>query len=243
MVTSALSRMESTTGAEATRRLFLIWQNPETRQFIRVGSLSELDGGRYVFEYSDGARSDGFHPLVQFPDIERTYASSSLPAFFVNRVMSRKRPSYPEYRAAIGIDDPGLDTPMEVLARTGGPRDTDTFHLVDDLEPGPGGVVVSRFLASGVRHVAGSRAVLSCLKSGSRLELRPDDVNPVNARAQLICAATGEPVAYVPDWLLDDLEALLATADSFELVAERVTPEAHPHLRLLCRIEAHVPPR
>ena len=120
--------------SDAKRRLFLIWQNPDTRKFTRVGLLSELVDGRYVFHYTaDAEAADGFHPLAQFPDVTRTYVSNALPAFFVNRLMSKKRQSYPDYLNAIGIDAPGLDTPMELLARTGGPRNTDTFHLVEDL--------------------------------------------------------------------------------------------------------------
>ncbi len=222
------------------RRLFLIWQNPETRQFVRVGILIELLDGRYAFEYTSGARAEGFHPLVQFPDVSKTYVSDALPAFFVNRLMSKRRASYPAYLTAIGLDDPELDTPMELLARTGGPRVTDTFHLVDDLSSDQNGVVVSRFLASGVRHVEGATDALSRIQRDDRLQLRADDTNPVNKRAQLVCASTGEALGYVPDWLLDDLQVLLERAHDYCVIAERVNPAAHPHLRLLCRVEAHV---
>lgn len=227
---------------DARRRLFLIWQNPDTRQFIRVGVLAELVDGRYAFEYTDGADADGFHPLVQFPDVRRTYVSDCLPAFFANRLMSKKRPSYPAYLDALGIDIAGFGTPMELLARTGGPRASDTFHLVDDLTADDNGCIVSRFLASGVRHVEGSADALSRVRSGDELKLRPETTNPVNKRAQLICAGTGEALGYVPDWLLDDLGALLKRADSYRVVAERVNPDANPHLRLLCRVEAQVRP-
>ncbi len=226
---------------DAKRRLFLIWQNPGTRQFIRVGLLSELVDGRYVFEYTaDVEAADGFHPLAQFPDVNRTYVSNALPAFFVNRLMSKKRQSYPDYLNAIGIDAPGLDTPMELLARTGGPRNTDTFHLVEDLVADEQGLVVSRFLASGVRHVDGATDALTRIRPGEELELRSDADNPVNPRAQLVCAATGEALGYVPDWLLVDLDRLLDRAESYRVFAERVSPEEHPHLRLLCRIEARI---
>ena len=224
----------------AKRRLFLIWQNPDTRQFIRVGVLSELVDGRYVFGYTASAHADGFHPLAQFPDVSKTYVSDALPAFFVNRLMSKKRQSYPAYLNAIGVESPELDTPMELLARTGGPRASDTFHLVDDLAAGEDGRVVSRFLASGVRHVDGATDALSRVLAGDELGLRTEAANPVNQRAQLVCAASGEALGYVPDWLLGDLETLLDRAASYRVIAERVSPDEHPHLRLLCRIEAHL---
>lgn len=154
--------------------------------------------------------------------------------------MSKKRQSYPVYLNAIGIDALGLDTPMELLARTGGPRATDTFHLVEDLVADDNGRVVSRILASGVRHVDGATDALSRIRPGDELKLRAHADNPVNPRAQLVCAATGEALGYVPDWLLVDLEQLLDRAESFRVFAERVSPNEHPHLRLLCRIEARI---
>ena len=45
-----------------------------------------------------------------------------------NRLMSRKRESFTSYPHALGIDSDAVDTPMELLAWTGGPRATDTFH-------------------------------------------------------------------------------------------------------------------
>lgn len=225
-------------GIETRRQLFLIWQNPDTRQFVRVGKLTELVDGRYVYQYTDGARSDGFHPLVQFPDLDRTYVSGGLPAFFANRVMNNRRPSYSDYLDALGIDSPHLETPMEILARTGGPRVTDTFHLVDDFVSNRGGLVITRFLASGVRHVAGSGASLEKVHVGDQLELRAERTNPVNSRALLVCAGSGAPLGYVPDWLLNDLISLRDRSESFQVFAERVSPNEHPHLRLLCRVEA-----
>lgn len=241
MATDALSRAASDTESQVSRRLFVIWQNPASRQFVRVGILSELVDGRYAFAYTDDVHTVAdFYPLTQFPDLDRTYVSTGLPAFFVNRLMSRKRDSFPDYLHALGIDSPELDTPMELLARTGGPRETDTFHLVDDLVADTDGVVTSRFLASGVRYLDADGARVACIENGQRLQLRPEPDNPANERAQLICVGTDEPVGYVPDWLLTDLENLQARASELEIFAERVTPDAQPHLRLLCRIEARL---
>lgn len=200
---------------------------------MRVGTLSGLVDGRYAFAYTDDVHAVAdFHPLTQFPDLDRTYVSTGLPAFFANRLMNRKRDSFPVYLHALGIDSPDLDTPMELLARTGGTRATDTFHLVDDLLTDTEGGVTSHFLALGAR--VSRIADRQCLQ----LRLEPDD--PVSARGQLICVDTGDPVGCVPDRLLADLEKLQARTSELEIFAERVTPDAPPHLRLLCRIEARV---
>ena len=172
-MTSASCRVATVADVSVARRLFLIWQNPGSRQFVRVGTLFELVDGRYAFEYTASARAtDDFYPLTQFPDMERTYVSTGLPAFFVNRLMSRKRESFTSYLHALGIDSDAVDTPMELLARTGGPRATDTFHLVDDLMADADGVVVSRFLASGVRYLDADGTHLARVRDGDRLRLR-----------------------------------------------------------------------
>lgn len=241
MSAKASSVLGSDSETTVSRSLFLIWQNPRSRRFIRIGELAALADGRYSFAYTDDARyAEGFFPLTQFPDIGKTYISDSLPAFFVNRVMSRKRDSFSEYLQALGIDSHELDTPMELLARTGGTRETDTFHLVEDLTADKDGVLTSRFLASGVRYLDADGSRLGALLDGERLYLRAEPENPVNVRAQLICQESGEAVGYVPDWLLTDLEELQSKCMELKFIAERVNPEAPPHLRLLCRLEARV---
>ncbi|MQA27175.1 MAG: hypothetical protein GEU94_17305 [Micromonosporaceae bacterium] len=70
--------------------MLLIWQDPVSRQFRRVGQLDHLDDGRYAFRYLDDAHHRGFYPLAEFPDLDAVYVSSELPAFFGNRVMSRQ---------------------------------------------------------------------------------------------------------------------------------------------------------
>lgn len=235
MGTEVLNR-STRPGVATARRLLLIWRNPNTSRLSRVGVLEALTDGRYAFRYLTNLDPD-FSPLVQFPEPDRVYVSTSLPAFFVNRVMSKQRPSYPEYRAWLGLDGSGEDTPVEVLARTGGGRGTDTFHVVDDLRP-VDGRVVSRFLASGVRHIEGAEERVARLQAGQQLYLRDEPENPVNQRAILIDAEDGLPVAHVPDWLVDDLHALRNDATEVILTAERINHDAPPRLRLLCRLEA-----
>ncbi|GAA2349470.1 hypothetical protein GCM10009854_28840 [Saccharopolyspora halophila] len=237
MATEVLTQMQALP-VRSAGRLLLIWQNPETRAFVRVAALDHLVDGRYAFRYLEAARRGDFQPLVEFPDFDSVYVSDKLPAFFGNRVMSHRRDSYPTYRHWIGLDEPGSDTPFEVMARTGAPRATDTFHIVDDLRLGSDGSVVSRFLASGVRHVPGANERLEQLHEGQRLELRCEPDNPVNNRAILIDMVVDEPVGYVPDWLVDDVHNLRNQASSLVLTAERVNMDAPPHLRLLCKIEA-----
>ncbi len=221
------------------RSLLLIWQEPISRAFVKVGQLDCLTDGRYAFRYLERARQEtGFYPLAEFPRLDAPYVSDSLPAFFANRVMNRQRVSYEQYRGWLGLEDEGADTPFEVLRRTGGPRETDTFHVVDDLQVGPSGELVSRFFVSGVRHQAGSELLIKGLKPGAPLQLRDETNNTVNPRALLVDAVAGKPVGWVPDWLVDDVHDLRATGSDLDLVAEQANPDAPDHLKLLCRLTA-----
>jgi hypothetical protein len=56
----------------------------------------------------------------------------------------------------------------------------------------------------------------------------------------LIDVRDGEAVGWVPDWLLEDVHRLRRETAEFNIYAERINPDAPPHLQLLCRIDASV---
>ena len=221
--------------ASDVRTLLLVWQHPATRRFAKVARLASAESG-YRFEYLDGARDPAFEPLHSFPDLDHVYYTRHLPAFFQNRVMSRKRGSYVQYATWLGLD-PALDAPFEVLARTGGGRATDTFHVVQEPRLRPGEQTTIRFFASGLSHVQGALGRLLVVKPGDALQLRAEPTNPVNTRALLIDAAADEAVGWVPDWLLDEVHQL-RTSREFNLQVEQVNFDAPWHLKLLCRLDA-----
>ena len=222
----------------AVRRLLVVWQNPATSRFVRVGELDELADGRMAFSYLESAAADpDFFPLDEFPDLSRSYVSDGLPGFFANRVMSTHRDSYGSYRSWLGLGDAGADTPTEVLARTGGPRATDTFHVVD-LPGVTAGRLESRFFVSGIRHVQDAARRLEALEIGAELGLRPEPENPVNPDAVLVDVRDGVEVGWVPDWLVAELRALREQGQDLRCFVEQVNPDAPAHLRLLVRLES-----
>ncbi len=222
----------------AVRRLLVVWQNPATRRFVRVGELDELADGRMAFSYLESAADDpDFFPLDEFPDLSRSYVADGLPGFFANRVMSTHRDSYGSYRDWLGLGDEGADTPTEVLARTGGPRATDTFHVVD-LPGVTAGRFESHFFVSGIRYVQDAARRLEALEIGAELGLRPEPENPVNPDAVLVDVRKGVEVGWVPDWLVAELRALREEGQALRCFVERVNPDAPAHLRLLVRLES-----
>lgn len=222
------------------RSLLLVWQSPASRRFIKVGRLDLLAEGKFAFHYLPGDAADT-EPLVldDYPELDRVYVSDELPAFFANRVMSSSRSSYPQYLAWLGIDErlETMSLPIEVLARTGGSRVTDTFHILDVpvyLEDH----FTSRFFVSGISHTEEAEHVLVSVTNGTALALQLDQDNPGNPRAVLINTSDGRKIGYVPDWLCADVHDLLVGGWELSVVAERVNRDAPDHVKVLCRIDA-----
>lgn len=218
-----------------TRHLRLIWQDEVTRGFVQVGALWELAGGAFAFEYTPHAHHERFVALPEFPRLEDLYVTDRLPAFFANRAMSSNRRSYATYCAWLGLDD--IPSPVEILARSGGGRSTDTFHIVEGFAP-VNGRINGSFFASGVRHIDGAHNRIQQLAPGHPLAVRREVDNPVNHLALLLDSSPGKPVGYIPDWLVGDLNRL--DLGNISVKAERLNPQAPPHLQLMCRLVASI---
>lgn len=221
------------------KTLILVWQNPVSRLFVKVGQLDALPAGRFAFQYLPGAWNDpAFIPLLEYPDRDTAYVSDEVPAFFANRILSVDRPHYDRYLSWLGIEDLSPDdVPFEVLARTGGGRATDTFHIVerplakDDR-------LTSRFFVSGVRHFVNSDAAIATLHNGARLRLELEEGNEVNPKAVLVNTLDGLRFGYVPDWLCADVHTRIKDGWSITAITERVNPDAPAHVRVLYRLDA-----
>lgn len=236
MASTTLSHKESL-ALSVNRSLLVIWKHPDTRRLRRIGKLDHLTDGRFAFSYLDESReAEGFRPLVAFPDIDATYISENLPAFFRNRVMNPGRPDYEEFLGWLGLESETPDLPIEILARTGGPRATDTFHIVDAPNPDTNGVV-TRFFVSGVNHCHGAIDKIRLMTEGAELMLRPEPSNPVNPHAVLIDESDKSSIGWVPDWLLAELQPLIQGDATVRIFAERINLDAPAHLSVLCRVE------
>lgn len=241
MATRALDRDRLDLSA-SRGTLILVWQNPTTSRFVKVGQFDALPNTHFAFQYLPTAwRDEDFGPLLEYPDRDAAYVSDELPAFFANRILSPDRPGYERYLTWLGIDDVSADeAPFEVLARTGGGRATDTFHVVD-LPLDLGTTFLSRFFVSGVRHADLTGSAVRSLHNGASLTLELDRDNPKNPKAVLIDTTDGQKVGYVPDWLCPDIHDRIENGWTVTAVAERVNPDAPAHVRVLCRIEAKDP--
>src|SRR6266571_911632 len=116
------------------RTLYVAWQAPSPlRAWFPIGQLeAEPKKPVYVFRYTKGAlrahKETGFEPLPAFPRFRQRYESGELFPLFQNRVLGSKRKDFAEYLRWLDLDRNA--DPIEILARTGGERQTDNFSAV-----------------------------------------------------------------------------------------------------------------
>lgn len=227
---------------EEPREFRVIWQNGLTRAFVHVGWL-EFDGAQFAFSYTPDAELDGdFTPFPAFPNFRERYQSPELFDFFAQRIAAAAG-GPTTLAGALGLE-PVEATPVELLARSWGQDIHDTVQVVPEPTRRPDGTAVRMFLASGARHVdesnpdvVGKR--IASLKPGDELTLREEPTNPVNHHA-LVLDASDEPVGWVPNYLLDDVQKQRDAGFDIGVFVEHANGvDVAWHLRLLCRIEVH----
>jgi hypothetical protein len=208
---------------------------------LPVARLLRLEGGEYEFVYVRGiedAEKLGFEPFLAFPERNVAYRFSSLPPFFMNRVMSTARPEFEDYVRSLGLE--GVTEPFTVLAANDGRRSTDQVEVFPDLRRYADGRVHGRFLVRGVRHVAGAEEHISQLSPGDRLFCVRDVQNEINPKAIALRTEKHSIVGYCPDYLADCLARLLEQDPKLLVMIERINPPPAPlHHRLLVSIAAH----
>lgn len=226
------------------RRLIVTWKNDASRGILPVADLI-IRGGepRYSFRYVEGVREAlrcGFQPFLAFPRLDVRYESEALFPFFANRILPTTRPDYLEALTAVGLDVQGASV-AEVLGRTSGPRATDRIETILVPVPDARGRYRTHFLLRGVNHAPGAESIIATLVPNEVLPLVKETSNPYNPRARQL-RAHGHRLGYVPDYLVNDLDALEKAGVEPIAFGERVNPPPQPaHYRLLCRIECDWP--
>lgn len=222
----------------APTKLFLTWQDTESRRFFPIGRLLRLESG-YEFTYIhavEEARKVGFEPLLSFPALDEVYRFRNLPALFSNRVMRPTRGDYPQHIRELGLTLAGGPMePLTILARSGGRRATDNLEV---FAPPVihSGQAEGLFFVRGMRHVPGSEQALANCSAGAHLCVMADVQNPVARHALALRTERGELIGYVPDYLAAELDRHHAPASALDTQVEQVNPApATVQHRLLCR--------
>jgi hypothetical protein len=221
--------------------LFVVWRDPKDKAWLPIGRLCR-DRGVYRFRYTKGAsKSRNFVPFARMEDRGATYESDELFPVFATRLLSPSRPDYAEFTQWAGLEGPAPDS-LELLARTGGIRETDSLALFPEPEPTPDGCFRMHFFAHGLRYFAAPAiGALRNIQSRDPLFLMLDEQNAHDPEAILM--RTGDPVTcagYCPRYLAHDLRALLRAAGPSKVstIVIRANLSAPTDLRLLCRVTA-----
>lgn len=219
--------------------LFLAWQDPFSRDCFVIGRLT-FDGERYQFVYTKGveeARSKrNFNPLASFPSY-KTYTSTHLFPVFANRLMSRSRPDYLSFIERLNLSDREYD-PIEILARSGGERQTDTLAVFPLPEVDEQGRYNLYFSAHGLQHLPSSAiARIEQLELQHKLWLAHEFQNSYDPQALTLNTEDHHIVGYCPRYLNAEILEARRHNSHLEVRVERVNQRPTPlQRRLLCKL-------
>lgn len=224
--------------------LFVAWQDPKSRSWVTVGKLTR-DDQMYRFVYTRGAtEAENFEPFGRMRDLNATYLSEELFPLFANRMLPKSRPEYADYMRWLGLSAHAEDD-LEVLARSGGTRATDTLEIIPCPEPTEEEKYEAYFFSHGDRHLRPEdQARIRDLRPGEPLYLMRDVQNQHDTMALLL--RTGDPIACVgccPRYYAGDFSHLLdsAGAEQVTVTVEKVNLDAPTQYRLLCRLASPWP--
>ncbi len=216
------------------KSLFLAWQAPKdsnrSRAWFPIGRLDAESSGSEVtscrFRYTGGAlrakEEVGFEPLVSFPEFEEDYSSEKLFPLFHNRVLSPKRPDFPEYIEWLGLTREEAD-PITILSVSGGTRVTDNLQTFPKIEAAPDGSFQMRFFAHGLRHLQeASRERARALTSGEKLRIMIEVNNPATRLAVTLHTDDYVMVGWAPRYLSEDLVKCIPQAPEIEATVVKV---------------------
>ncbi|MCP1359298.1 HIRAN domain-containing protein [Aneurinibacillus migulanus] len=215
--------------------LWLIWQNPKTRQRYHVGSLLH-DKERYVFYYvTKGPRSltdalnNGYRPHLAFPDVTKVYESTKLFPAFARRLPDRRRPDFMNILQELGLS---VDyTVMDLLKATGGRLGTDNYEFVTPIYKENGRFHIT-FHVAGWRYYDGYKAQQE-LKEGNHIYFRLEPDNPVDMHAVTVHSKSGQMLGYVPAFYSWFLYEVIESGNQYEAFIRSFNERAKPQL-VLC---------
>lgn len=234
------------------KTLFLAWQDvrPDggptsgSRAWFPIGRLdSEPQNAFFRFTYTRGALKArevaGFQPLDAFPTLDQVYESRQLFPLFQNRLISEKRADYAEYLQRLDLSESA--DPFEILAISGGGRQTDNLEVFPKISKLNNGTFSCRFFLHGWRHVnEASQQRLHTLKPGDSLQVALELNNPATALAiQMLTRGDYFMLGWAPRYLVVDLlNAITQEPSKLDARVVRLNPPPAPHnQRLLVELK------
>ncbi len=226
------------------RTLFLAWQTPSDRAWFPVGRLdADTEHSRYRFSYTGGALTaerEGFRPMVSFPRIHECYESSDLFPMFKNRVLAHQRRDFTGYLASLALERPD---PIEILAVTGGARQTDSFEVFPKMEKQADNSFSCRFFLHGLRY-------MSTTAQERAFRLQPEEAlgvslelnNPRYGLALQLTSQDYEFIGWTPRYIVGDLLQAITQTPQVAARVVRVNPDDVPaNRRVLVEMHGFLP--
>jgi hypothetical protein len=218
------------------RTLYLAWQDKaSTRAWYTIGRLdADIAKSRFKFRYTQGAemahKQAGLVPLDSFPEFHKIYESTDLFPLFRNRILGEGREDFQNYLQQLDLSPQQAD-PLEILALTGGERQTDNLEVFPRIEHGRNGGFNCRFFLHGWRHVnEASQKKLLQLKGGEKLRVAVELNNPVTVLAvQLETPDDYHMIGWTPRYLVKDLfQAICESPNDICATVVKVNPSPAP---------------
>ncbi len=226
--------------------LFLAWQAP-TRAWFPVGRLNaDRARSHYVFQYTNGAlrakKLVGFQALPAFPKLRARYEASELFPLFKNRVLDPSRRDFADYLRSLDLDPRNPD-PIEILAISGGARQTDSLEVFPKIEKSQDNTFACRFFLHGLRHVseAGQRRGLQ-LQASESLQVSLELNNPATGPAIQLTTSNYEFLGWAPRYLVPDILNAISTSRVVAAHVVRVNEVGVPlNRRILIELSGRLP--
>lgn len=226
------------------KTLFLAWQAPDVRQWFPVGRLeADTEHSNFVFRYTQGAiaaQRGGFHPIASFPRLEERYQSEELFPMFKNRVIGKQRKDFASYLRSLDLD---RNDPIEILAITGGERQTDSFEVFPKIERQLDNSFSCRFFLHGLRYMTNlAQARVKTLEPGESLGVSVELNNPETGLAIQLTSKDYAFLGWTPRYLVDDLLQAIAKTQRIAAKVVRVNADDVPaNRRVLIELTGFLP--
>ncbi len=220
------------------KRVFVAWQDPNARNWHVVGRLTEYED-RFAFNYTKGALREDFIRFNGMDELNKTYISKDLFPLFKNRLLSHKRPEYPDFIHWLGLKKDKI-TPAEILGRSGGRRMTDQLQMFNKVDFSEDGSFEYFLFAHGLNYLTTSaKERISKLKNGEQLLFCIDCQNQYDKYAMIIRVdKPAEIVGYCPRYLAAHvLDCLKEDKDSIKVYVEALNEDAPSNYKLMCKIK------
>lgn len=230
------------------KTLFLAWQDRGPRRaWYPIGRLeADVPASHYEFRYTKGAerarREAGFPVLPAFPELHRRYESTELFPLFQNRVFDPRRKDFAEYLRWLDLS-PNQADPIEILAVSGGQRQTDNLEVFPKIMKQPDDSFVCRFFLHGIRHVSSpAQDRVTQLREDEPLRIAVELNNPATSVAIQLCSEDYHMLGWTPRYLVGDLVNAVAGAPLLRAKVVRVNEPGVPlNQRVLVELSGNLP--